>query len=280
MLSLLVVIWYSEASQNESSSSDESSSGEESNKTFNAELPSESEIRQKVENGQNPYLDFIREAGIRAQLLLKKNPNFYVETHHIIPRFEGGSNDPSNLVVLTYNDHAIAHYIRWIVYAKKQDKLAYEFMIGQSVDIRKERASLGGSIGGPIAQQQHKERGVGWFDSKGQSERGKKGAAVNRAQGTGAFDSRNLEKANQVLRENSELFAEQKAKNLEQGRKTQKAKGIGIGDPIQQRLKSLKRFNYIELNGIQYSLDTEQRTYVCETTLEYYLRYAPKKKST
>lgn len=150
-------------------------------------------------------------------------------------------------------------------------------MAGQSVDIRQERASLGGSIAGPIVQQKHKERKVGWFDSKGQSERGQQAAAVNRTQGTGAFDPHNLELANQVLKENPERFKKQKDKNLNQGRQTQKAKGIGIGDPIQQRLKSLKRFNYIELNGNRYSLDTEQRTYVCETTLEYYLRYAPLK---
>ncbi len=83
-LRLLEAVWYFEASQNESSSR------EESHKTFNAELPSEFEIRQQVESGQDPYLDFIRKASMCAQLLLKENPNLYVETHHIIPRFEGG----------------------------------------------------------------------------------------------------------------------------------------------------------------------------------------------
>ncbi len=88
-----------------------------------------------------------------------------------------------------------------------------------------------------------------------------------------------MKKANEVLNKNPELFEKQRAKNLEQGRQTQKAKGIGIGDPIQQRLKSLKRFNFIELNGIKYSLDKEHRTYVSDTTLEYYLLYWPKKRS-
>jgi hypothetical protein len=165
MISLLVVIWYSESSQDESVykdgeviSDDELISGDESHRIFTAELPSESEIQQKVESGQNPYLDFIKEAAIRAQRALQQNPDFYVETHHIIPRFEGGTDDPSNLVVLTYNDHTLAHYIRWLVYGKKQDKLAYELMSAQSEDVRRARSSLGGSIGGPRAQQQHKER--------------------------------------------------------------------------------------------------------------------------
>jgi hypothetical protein len=38
------------------------------------------------------------------------------------------------------------------------------------------------------------------------------------------------------------------------------------------------RFGFIELAGKRYSLDKEHRVYVCETTLAYYLRYAPKKK--
>jgi hypothetical protein len=151
-------------------------------------------------------------------------------------------------------------------------------MSGLTIDVRRKTAQMAGKIGGRIVQKQHKERGVGWFSSEGQRQRGIKGAAVNRRQGTGGFDKRNLEKANKVLRENPELYLPQKVANLEQGRKTQKEKKINIGDPIQQRLKSLKRNGYIELNNKKYYLDNEYRTYVCETTLEYYLRFAPTKK--
>ena len=31
------------------------------------------------------------------------------QTHHIIPRCVGGSNDPENLVVLTYKEHRVCH---------------------------------------------------------------------------------------------------------------------------------------------------------------------------
>lgn len=37
----------------------------------------------------------------------------YFENHHIVPRSEGGSNDPSNLVKLTAREHFLAH---WLLY--------------------------------------------------------------------------------------------------------------------------------------------------------------------
>lgn len=38
-------------------------------------------------------------------------PGMYTERHHIVPRFEGGSNDPENLIRLTARDHIFAHLI-------------------------------------------------------------------------------------------------------------------------------------------------------------------------
>ena len=86
------------------------------------------------------------------------------------------------------------------------------------------------------------------------------------------------ERANKVLNENPELYRPQSLKNLETGRATQKDQGINIGNPVSQRLKSLKRFDFLELNGKKYSLNKEHRIYICETTFDYYVLYAPKKK--
>lgn len=38
-------------------------------------------------------------------------PNSYTETHHIVPKSFGGSNDQSNLVKLTAREHYLAHYL-------------------------------------------------------------------------------------------------------------------------------------------------------------------------
>lgn len=45
--------------------------------------------------------------------------------HHIIPKHMGGSNDPSNLVELTIEEHAEAHRKLYEQYGKPQDKRAW-----------------------------------------------------------------------------------------------------------------------------------------------------------
>ena len=49
----------------------------------------------------------------------------YTHKHHIIPRHAGGSNDPSNLVELTTEEHALAHKKLFFIYGRWQDELAY-----------------------------------------------------------------------------------------------------------------------------------------------------------
>lgn len=51
--------------------------------------------------------------------------------HHIIPKHLGGSNDPSNLVELTVQDHAEAHYKLFQEYGRWQDELAWKGLSGQ-----------------------------------------------------------------------------------------------------------------------------------------------------
>jgi hypothetical protein len=43
----------------------------------------------------------------------ENKPAGYTEKHHILPRALGGSDDPSNLVVLTGREHWIAHLLLW-----------------------------------------------------------------------------------------------------------------------------------------------------------------------
>ena len=43
-------------------------------------------------------------------------PEGYVEKHHILPRALGGSNDSSNIVVLTSREHFVAHALLAKIY--------------------------------------------------------------------------------------------------------------------------------------------------------------------
>jgi hypothetical protein len=60
--------------------------------------------------------------------------------HHIIPRHMGGSNDSSNLVELSVEDHALAHKTLYELYGKIEDHYAYLALSGQitSDDARRE----------------------------------------------------------------------------------------------------------------------------------------------
>ena len=64
----------------------------------------------------------------------------YTHTHHIIPRHAGGSDDPSNLVELTTEEHALAHKKLYEKYGRWQDEIAYlglSGMIGKDEIIRR-----------------------------------------------------------------------------------------------------------------------------------------------
>lgn len=51
--------------------------------------------------------------------------SIYTHTHHIIPRHAGGSDDPSNLIELTTEQHALAHKKLFFIYGRPQDEWAY-----------------------------------------------------------------------------------------------------------------------------------------------------------
>lgn len=51
--------------------------------------------------------------------------------HHIIPKHAGGTNDPSNLIYLTVEEHAEAHKKLWEEHGRWQDELAWKGLSGQ-----------------------------------------------------------------------------------------------------------------------------------------------------
>lgn len=51
--------------------------------------------------------------------------------HHIIPKHMGGSDDPSNLVRLTVEEHAEAHKKLYEEFGKPEDLIAYKALSGQ-----------------------------------------------------------------------------------------------------------------------------------------------------
>jgi len=50
--------------------------------------------------------------------------------HHIIPKYRGGTDDPSNLIKLTIDDHAEAHRVLWLEHGDYRDYLAWKGLAG------------------------------------------------------------------------------------------------------------------------------------------------------
>lgn len=66
--------------------------------------------------------------------------------HHIIPKYMGGTDEPSNLIELTVEEHAEAHRVLYEKHGNKQDLIAYKTLsgqIGQDEAIQQAR-SIGG----------------------------------------------------------------------------------------------------------------------------------------
>lgn len=57
--------------------------------------------------------------------------NIYKHKHHIIPRHAGGTDEKSNLIELTVEEHAEAHRLLYEQHCRWQDRIAWQTLSGQ-----------------------------------------------------------------------------------------------------------------------------------------------------
>ena len=105
--------------------------------------------------------------------------------HHIIPKHMGGTDDPSNLIELTREEHAQAHMKLYEEFGKRQDLGAYYLITGQTDEAFKIACSLGGKVQGKINAENGHMRNIQKMSDC--SAAGKKGGAATIASGKGAF---------------------------------------------------------------------------------------------
>ncbi len=122
----------------------------------------------------NIYEQFIEHCRSKEDDLIKSGD--YKENHHIKPRHDGGSNDKSNLIFLSRQDHIRAHQYLYIAYQNQKDKIAYLFMIGDPTGEAKRLSGINGQ------KNRTKEQ---------RSNSAKKGAITQRANNSGIFNRGN-----------------------------------------------------------------------------------------
>lgn len=68
------------------------------------------------------------------------------DRHHIIPKYMGGSNDFTNIVVVSRTCHTMFHYCNWCLWKNREDYIAYKGLSSQisKEDIIKETSRLAG----------------------------------------------------------------------------------------------------------------------------------------
>jgi hypothetical protein len=110
--------------------------------------------------------------------------------HHIIPKHAGGTDDESNIVLLSIEEHADAHRILYEKHNRIQDFVAWKMLSGQ---IGKEEAialliSEGGKKGGRVNVQRNKDsrRGMWSEESTDKSKQRSKELGVYRLGGLAA----------------------------------------------------------------------------------------------
>ena len=78
--------------------------------------------------------------------------------HHIVPRHMGGTDDPSNLIKLTVEEHAEAHRLLWEEHGNEYDLIAWRCLKGiiNGEEARREAVSVA-TKGKPKSEEHRKK---------------------------------------------------------------------------------------------------------------------------
>lgn len=117
------------------------------------------------------YIDYLRSEQANRPKYAK------LQTHRILPGHAGGTYDnPNNLIKVTYNEHRLAHFYRFLQYRENGDKAAYLFMSNQTEEAKLAVARLAGKLGEIEKTSRDKKAGTQFFDPAWQKRHGYKDA--------------------------------------------------------------------------------------------------------
>jgi hypothetical protein len=140
-------------------------------------------LEKSYGTGLDPYDTYIRECKLNEREKVDSEGQRLkgVEKHHIIPRFDGGTDVPENLVLLTVKEHVIAHWIRWKVKQQTRDYQAFLFRIGDTEEALRQRLQAVRE-----ARERDRVNQEGFFDIEFQQKMGSRGGVIGGSRNTEA----------------------------------------------------------------------------------------------
>jgi len=92
-----------------------------------------------------------------------------LEKHRIIPGHSNGTyKDSSNVLLVTFKEHTLAHFYRYLSFKEKGDLIAYRFMCGQTEQARLLMACYAGQLGGTATNKKNKANKAFFYDAEWQ----------------------------------------------------------------------------------------------------------------
>nr|YP_009184806.1 putative HNH homing endonuclease [Jenufa perforata]ALO62924.1 putative HNH homing endonuclease [Jenufa perforata] len=210
------------------------------------------------------YMQYIEYLKLKQGTYIKKEQLY---RHRILPGHEGGTYNEENVLLITYKEHTLAHYYRFLAYSKLADLKAFILMKGQKEKHIREMTSFIGKLGGKARSKQMKAAKEYFYNVQWQKDFGFKG------RGKINVETGHLKRLNDYITENTPQLRSRAGKLGAQACiKKQREEKTNIFDPkvLMQKKGNLKRWG-IKINGKRIPYEN-----LSEDFIEYHIYYGTK----
>jgi len=175
--------------------------------------------------------------------------------HHIVPKHAGGSNDPSNIVSLTVQEHAEAHRLLWEKHGLTADFVAWKMLSGKTDEAEQARLELAKE---GFVKFLKSERSDSWKQSISKSLLGRKQSEESKSKKSKALKQAYLDGKRDTWFSSADKSFFQKnydAFKMSEGRKkSMKWKQSVTSDEYRKKKsESDPRSKSVTVNGVKYS---------------------------
>jgi hypothetical protein len=215
-------------------------------------------MEEQSVNIYDQFIDHVRHKQYPENIALQK--------HRILPGHSGGIYDEEgkNVVKVSYEDHCLAHYYRFLAYGHLGDLAAFQFMRNLTEEGQRTASIMGGKIGSKITNAKNKANQTFFYSKAWQNFFGDKGA------GQRNVNSGHLKKLNDYLTKNC---PEQRSEAGKLGgiacttKQKKEKKHLFDDKALIQKKGNLKRWG-IKIDGIQVPFDNLSSDFV-----DYHIMY-------